>query len=298
VKDLSLIARAGEITAIVGESGSGKTITALSCLRLLPERNSRLSSGVIRLDEQDVLSMPKAELSKFRGKQVAMIFQEPMTSLNPVLRVGDQVAEVILNHQGVGRAEARQLVVSLLKEVGIPEPELRYRDYPHQLSGGLRQRIVIAMAIACQPKLIIADEPTTALDVTMQAQVMELLEKLSKDLGIAILLISHDIGLVASYAQYVYVMYAGRVVESGALPELLNSPQHPYTRGLKASVHQIGDQADRLYAIKGMVPNIGGIEQGCPFVERCDRQLPICPQMWPKMRRKPSGEIFCHNDDI
>lgn len=275
VKNLNLEVVEGEVLALVGESGCGKTVTALSVLRLLPS-DSPIEQGDIQLCGQDILAMSDNELHCIRGHNAAIIFQEPTSSLNPVFTVGYQVASAIRLHEGVSRLEARKRTVELFIRVGIPDPDKRLSDYPHQLSGGLQQRVMIAMALASHPKLLIADEPTTALDMTIQAQILELLRNLQCDLGMAILLITHDFGLVNELADRVAVMYAGTVVEQGTHLEVLSSPRHPYTLALMRAMPSRGRKGERLAEIEGQVPAPGNWPTGCRFAPRCDRVMPIC----------------------
>jgi peptide/nickel transport system ATP-binding protein len=268
----------GETLGIVGESGCGKTVTALSILRLIPEPPGHIRPGsFIEFEGRNLLTLTPAELRAVRGNRVAMVFQEPMTSLNPVFTVGDQIAEAAIVHQRLSRAAARARALEMLRLVGIPDPEERLDEYPHQLSGGMRQRVMIAMALVCHPQVLIADEPTTALDVTIQAQILELLEKLQAELGMAIMLITHDLGVVAGTADRVVVMYAGQVVETAPTPELFASAQHPYTAGLMASVPRLDRPAARLHSIPGNVPAATDWPAGCRF-------HPRCPYAWDKCR--------------
>ncbi|HYS20115.1 MAG TPA: ABC transporter ATP-binding protein, partial [Gemmatimonadales bacterium] len=269
----------GETLGLVGESGCGKTVTSLSILRLIPEPPGHIRPGsFIEFEGRNLLTLSPPELRVIRGNRIAMIFQEPMTSLNPVFTVGDQVAEAAIVHQRLSRRAARARALEMLRLVGIPDPEARLDDYPHQLSGGMRQRVMIAMALICHPQVLIADEPTTALDVTIQAQILELLERLQAELGMAVLLITHDLGIVAGSADRVVVMYAGQVVESASTPELFARPQHPYTEGLMASVPRLERPAmARLHTIPGSVPAATDWPSGCRF-------HPRCPYAWDKCR--------------
>jgi peptide/nickel transport system ATP-binding protein len=266
----------GGTLALVGESGCGKSVTALSILRLLPEPQAEVPSGRVEFEGEDLLGVDAARMRSIRGDRIAMIFQEPMSCLNPVYPVGDQIAEAILTHRVASPAEARAEAVALLDRVGISEPGRRVDEYPHQMSGGMRQRVMIAMALACDPMLLIADEPTTALDVTIQAQILELLARLQAELDMAILLITHDLGIVAELAQRVVVMYAGAVVEEAAVPDLFQRPRHPYTAGLLRSVPRLdaGDQA--LRPIAGSVPDALHLPGGCRFHPRCPFAIPRC----------------------
>jgi len=259
----------GKTLAIVGESGSGKSVHALSILGLLPMPPAKIVAGEILFRGQDLLKMPPARMRETRGNRIAMIFQEPMTSLNPVLRVGEQIAEAVILHQGKTKEQAWAKAVDLLKKVGIPHPEERARDFPHQFSGGMRQRAMIAIALSCEPDVLIADEPTTALDVTIQAQILELMKDLQREYKMAIILITHNIGVVAEMADDVVVMYAGRPVENAPVGDLFKNPQHPYTKGLLASVPSIYERKDRLEAIPGQPPDLAAGFVGCPFAPRC-----------------------------
>jgi oligopeptide/dipeptide ABC transporter ATP-binding protein len=266
----------GETLGIVGESGCGKTVTSLSILRLIPEPPGHIRPGsLIEFDGRNLLALPAPELRAIRGNQIAMIFQEPMTSLNPVFTVGDQIAEAAIIHQGLSRKAARDRAIEMLKLVGIPDPDERVDQYPHQLSGGMRQRVMIAMALICHPKVLIADEPTTALDVTIQAQILELLDRLQKEMGMGVLLITHDLGVVAGHTDRVVVMYAGEVVETATTTALFDRPTHPYTEGLLAAVPRIDAPRSRLHAIPGQVPAATAWPVGCRF-------HPRCPYAWDK----------------
>jgi len=268
----------GATLGIVGESGCGKSVMSLSIMGLLPSPPGRIERGSIEFDGRDLTKLPAQELRKLRGRQMAMIFQEPMSSLNPVFTVGEQIMEAIELHQGVSRAAARKRAIELLHMVGIPAPEERVDAYPHQLSGGMRQRVMIAIALSCDPKLLIADEPTTALDVTIQAQILELLDRLQRELGMSIILITHDLGVIASQVQDVLVMYAGRAVEQASTVQLFERPLHPYTRGLLRSVPSFGDNAtkSRLPTIAGVVPDLASLGIGCRFCARCDVAIERC----------------------
>jgi peptide/nickel transport system ATP-binding protein len=276
VDDVSFDLYPGETLGIVGESGCGKTVTSLSILRLVPEPPGHILPGsLIEFEGRNLLTLPAPALRAVRGNQIAMIFQEPMTSLNPVFTVGDQIAEAAIIHQHLARGAARTRAIEMLRLVGIPDPEERVDHYPHQLSGGMRQRVMIAMALICHPKVLIADEPTTALDVTIQAQILELLDRLQQELGMAVLLITHDLGVVAGHADRVVVMYAGRVVETATTQALFARPTHPYTEGLLAAVPRIDTPRARLHAIPGQVPAATGWPTGCRF-------HPRCPYAWDK----------------
>ncbi|HEY6859841.1 MAG TPA: ABC transporter ATP-binding protein [Pseudolabrys sp.] len=282
-----------ETLAIVGESGCGKSITALSLMRLVPDPPGRIAGGTVRLDGIDLLTLSEEAMRSVRGKDIAMIFQEPMTSLNPVLTIGSQIAEVLLLHEPLSRRQAWGKSIDMLELVRIPEPEQRAKEYPHQLSGGMRQRAMIAMALACNPKVLIADEPTTALDVTIQAQIIDIILDLQRKLGTAMILITHDLGVVAETAQRVIVMYAGRKVEEALVEELFSRPQHPYTHGLMASIPRLTlmrgeeeDTAARLQEIPGMVPALTDLPEGCVFAPRCAYAEGRCRQTYPAYEEK------------
>ena len=294
VDGVSLTVERGETLCVVGESGCGKSVTALSIARLLPEPPSRVAGGRIELDGQSVLDLSPGDLRRLRGGTVSYVFQEPGAALNPVFRVGAQILETLRIHRPERATRAE--VVRLLAEVGIPDPERRARNYPHELSGGMQQRVMIAMAIATQPKLLIADEPTTALDVTIQAQILDLLKDLKRRLGMAILLITHNLGLVGDIADRVVVMYAGQVIESGPATALLQSPLHPYTRALLQSVPELGQSRDRLQAIPGTVPQPGQWPAGCRFAPRCPMAQPTCHRAAPPLTAghfDPARQVRC-----
>jgi len=279
--------KAGEILAIVGESGCGKTVGALSILRLIPEPPGKIESGSITFNSRDLLQLDVKELQQVRGKDIAMIFQDPMTSLNPVLTLGDQIMEPILRHTSLTKKEAWEKAVAGLRSVEIPSPEEKMDQYPHQLSGGMRQRVMIGMALSCSPKILIADEPTTALDVLIQAQIMDLLRHLQEQTGMSILLITHDLGMVTEIAQRVIVMYAGEIVESGPAKELFQTPLHPYTLGLKNSVPKLGQKREsgkRLVEIPGNVPSLNKLPSGCAFHPRCPSVMERCKSEKPVLR--------------
>ncbi|MFI5011598.1 MAG: ABC transporter ATP-binding protein [Hyphomicrobiales bacterium] len=279
VRDLSLALDGGETLCLVGESGSGKSMTALAVMGLVPAPTGAIRGGSIRLAGEELVGADPERLRRIRGKEIAMIFQEPMTALNPVFSIGEQIAETLVAHEGLGRAAALRQAVELIAAVGIPAPERRIREYPHQLSGGMRQRAMIAMALACRPKLVIADEPTTALDVTVQAQILDLLKDIQRRFGTAILLITHDMGVVAEVADRVAVMYAGRKVEEGRAADVLERPVHPYTRALIACAPRltVGDgERELLEEIPGIVPSMLSLPPGCAFEPRCRDALPRC----------------------
>ncbi len=266
----------GQTLAIVGESGSGKSVHALSILGLLSTSSARIVGGEILFHGKDLLKMSAAEIRAIRGNRIAMIFQEPMTSLNPVLTIGDQIAEALILHKRLSASAALDKAVSLLKKVGIPNPETRIRDYPHQFSGGMRQRVMIAMALSCDPDILIADEPTTALDVTIQAQILELISSLQHEMKMSVILITHNIGVVAGMADDVIVMYAGRAVEHAKVSELFAQPKHPYTRGLLASIPSINEKKEHLATISGQPPDLSQHFVACPFVPRCPSRMARC----------------------
>ncbi|HME28764.1 MAG TPA: ABC transporter ATP-binding protein [Pseudolabrys sp.] len=285
-----------ETLAIVGESGCGKSIAALSLMQLVPDPPGRIAGGAVKLAGTDLLALDEETMRDVRGKDIAMIFQEPMTSLNPVLTIGSQIAEAVLLHEKVGRAQAWAKAIEMLRITRIPEPEQRAKEYPHQLSGGMRQRAMIAMALACNPKVLIADEPTTALDVTIQAQILDLILDLQRKLGTAVILITHDLGVVAEMAQRVIVMYAGRKVEEAPVEELFARPQHPYTHGLMASIPRLSlmrgeaeNNSDRLQEIPGMVPALSNLPAGCVFAPRCAHADYRCRNQYPDYEEKRPG---------
>ena len=280
---VSFDVRPGGCLGIVGESGSGKSVTALSIMRLLPRGRGEIAEGTIRFDGQDLLSLPEARMREIRGRDIAMIFQEPMTSLNPVFTAGHQISEAGMLHQGLTRAQAWDRAVELLELVGIPNPKGRAEQYPHELSGGMRQRVMIAMALCCDPKVLIADEPTTALDVTVQAQILDLLQDLRERLGTAIIMITHDLGVIAEVADDVVVMYAGQIVETGSVERLFERPGHPYTHGLLQSIPRFGEDQERLHQIPGSVPSPLAWPTGCRFNPRCEMVRDICREAPPPM---------------
>ena len=293
----------GETLAVVGESGCGKSVTALSVLRLVPSPPGRVVSGEVRFAGRDLLALSEAEMRDIRGNEISMIFQEPMTSLNPVMTIGRQIGEILVQHQGVSRAEARSRAVEMLRVVHIPEPQRRILQYPHELSGGMRQRVMIAMALACNPKLLIADEPTTALDVTIQAQILDLMRELKQKIDTAIVLITHDLGVVAEMAQRVVVMYAGRKAEEAPVKALFRRPLHPYTKGLLGSVPRLGvasSQAPpRLVEIPGTVPSLKEPIPGCLFAARCGFATEICRRETPLFEEKEAGHFAaCFHVDM
>ena len=295
VEDLSLQLAAGETLGLVGESGCGKSVTAQTIMRLLPSPPSRIEAGRIMFEGEDLAVLPASRMRRIRGDRIGMIFQEPMTSLNPTQRVGNQVAEVLRLHRGMGNSEAKALAIGALTKVGIGNAERRYMQYPHELSGGLRQRVMIAMAIVCGPKLLIADEPTTALDVTIQAQIIELLKAVQEDLGLSILMITHDLGIVAQMCRSVVIMYAGRVVECGLTAETFAFPRHPYTAGLIRSSPRSARKGERLTTIPGLVPPPGMRSRGCSFAARCPRVLARCRSEVPPLSPLAGRLVACWN---
>jgi oligopeptide transport system ATP-binding protein len=282
VRGVSFDLRRGETLAIVGESGSGKTVTAKSLLRLLPEANTRIKGGEAIFEGEDILKLSDQRMQKIRGEKIAMVFQDPMTSLDPTMKIGPQITESLKKHLGLSGQKARERAVELLTLVGIPNPGDRVKQYPHQFSGGMRQRVVIAIALACDPQILIADEPTTALDVTIQAQILELLRELQQNLGMSVILITHDLGVVAHTAHRVAVMYAGKVVETGTLREIFYDPQMPYTWGLLSSIPlPTADRSQELIPIPGSPPDMADPPKGCPFTPRCPYAMRICAEEMP-----------------
>jgi len=295
VNGVSFEVREGETLGIVGESGCGKSVTAFSIMRLIPSPPGKIVEGAVRLRGRDLLGISDNEMRLLRGNQISMIFQEPMTALNPVYTVGDQIMEAVRLHQKVGRREARKRAVEMLEHVGIPSPEQRVGEYPHQLSGGMRQRVMIAMALSCNPSILIADEPTTALDVTIQAQILDLLKKLQREMGMAIILITHDLGVIAETADNVAVMYAGRVVEQAPVNELFANPQHPYTIGLLESIPKAHERKERLAVIPGTVPPPTAFPQGCAFHPRCPFIVDECRREIPPLESSTRDHLVrCH----
>lgn len=306
VRHVSFTLKKGETLGIVGESGSGKSVTALSILQLLAKNTSNVKSGEIILDDRDLLSLTKKQMQAVRGNEISMIFQEPMTSLNPLLRIGRQVSEVFRKHLDVSAAEAKQMSIEILRKVGLRDPERRYSEFPYQISGGMRQRVMIAIALACHPKLLIADEPTTALDVTIQAQILDLIQQLKDESNMSVIMITHDLGVVAEMIDQVVVMYAGQVVETGDVHEIFETPSHPYTKALIEAVPKLGSrtksgQRSRLAEIPGTVPNLLTMPEGCAFAERCAYAQPKCHQQEPDLstiaeRRSVRCHFSLHNE--
>ncbi|HKX08192.1 MAG TPA: ABC transporter ATP-binding protein [Stellaceae bacterium] len=289
VDDVGFEVAEGEVLGIVGESGSGKSVTALSIMGLLPKPPARVASGSIKFQGAELLELSEREMQCVRGPVIGMVFQEPMTSLNPVFPIGDQLMETVRVHERVGKVAQRERAIAMLTKVGIAEPARRLRDYPHQLSGGMRQRVMIAMALACNPKLLIADEPTTALDVTIQQQILELLLDLREELGMGIIIITHNMGVVAEMADRVIVMYAGRIVERAPVAELFERPVHPYTRGLLESIPTLADERDRLRTIPGTLPNPAALPRGCRFEPRCQWRIETCAGAVPPLEPLRQG---------
>lgn len=293
VNNLELLLNENETLGIVGESGSGKSVTSLSIMGLLDESTSSVSGRAL-FKGTDLVAMKEKEKQQFRGNHLAMIFQEPMTSLNPLHKCGNQIIESMLIHTDCSKAEAKEKAIELLKLVGIPAPEQRFNEYPHQMSGGMRQRVMIAMALACDPQLLIADEPTTALDVTIQAQILEVLKELRDRLKMGIILITHDLGVVSEVCDRVIVMYTGKVVEEGLIREILDDPKHPYTEGLIAAIPAINDQKGELSSIEGVVPQLDDMPKGCSFHPRCPYAMPICKEKRPTITTiEHGGKVRC-----
>lgn len=294
VDGVDFFVRRGETLGLVGESGCGKSVTALSIMRLIQQPPGRIERGQILFENQDLMTMSEEHMRQIRGNHISMIFQEPMTSLNPVFRVGDQIAEAIRLHQGLPKGTAMERAVEMLQKVGIPDPETRVKEYPHQMSGGMRQRVMIAMALSCNPKMMIADEPTTALDVTIQAQILDLMNKLKEDFGASILLITHDLGVIADMAQSVAVMYTGKIVEYADVVELFTRPKHPYTLALMESIPKMDEPVPEdmmLQTIPGIVPSLLDLPTGCSFRERCSQGLDLCGKKDPPLIEIEPGHL-------
>lgn len=276
IRGVNFYLKKGETLGVVGESGSGKSVTSLAVMGLLPPKTSRIASGKITYDGKDLTTFSDRQFQKIRGNDISMIFQEPMTSLNPVFTIGQQLSEPLRQHKNMNKQQMEEAIINVLKQVGIPRAEQIIHEYPHQLSGGMRQRVMISMALLCEPKLMIADEPTTALDVTIQAQILELMKKIREETDMSLLLITHDLGVVAEMCDRVVVMYAGEVVEMASTKELFDDPRHPYTQGLIQSLPSNNDRKDRLYSIRGQVPKPGEITKGCIFANRCPLAFDKC----------------------
>ncbi len=295
VDGISFEVKRGETLGIVGESGSGKTVANLSLMRLIPEPPGKFISGSVIFNEQNVLTLTKPELRELRGKRIAMVFQDPMTSLNPFMRVSKQLMEVTQLHLGYSKERARQHAIKMLEHVGIPDAHQRVDSYPHEFSGGMRQRVMIAMALSCQPELLIADEPTTALDVTIQAQILELIKRLKSETGASVILITHDLGVVAGMTDHVIVMYAGKVFERAPTKELFEKPGNPYTRALLRSVPDPTNEQESLYQIPGQPPDLAHLSAGCPFAPRCERAEEICVREYPPfVQLTADHRSLCH----
>ena len=285
----------GTTLGLVGESGCGKSVTCLSILRLIQSPPGRIAGGEILYKGRNLLELPEKDMERIRGNEISMVFQEPMTSLNPVFTIGDQIKEAIMLHQKKDSAEAQGLTIKILEKVGIPSPEVRINDYPHQMSGGMKQRVMIAMALSCNPEILIADEPTTALDVTIQAQILELMQSLQDEFGMSILMVTHDLGLVASMASHVAIMYASGIVEYGPVQEIFDDPRHPYTLGLFTSIPAIGKRSDSLYVIPGDVPDPLAFPEGCKFQPRCIFAEEICRKHEPLLKEiNRDHKTACH----
>jgi peptide/nickel transport system ATP-binding protein len=290
--DVSFSIAPGEVLGVVGESGAGKSITGMAVIRLL-EPPGRITAGEVRLEGRRIDNLPPEEMRKLRGRRIGVVFQDPLTSLNPLYTIGRQLEETILTHLPMNKAQARARALDLLREVGITAPEARFAHYPHQFSGGMRQRVVIALALAAEPKLIIADEPTTALDVSIQAQIITLLQRLAREHGAAVMLITHDMGVIAETAHRVAVMYAGRVVEIGAVRDVIHSPQHPYTVGLMGSIPKVGSRKGKLVQIDGAMPRLNAIPPGCAFNPRCPRRFDRCVAERPDLMSAGPSRAAC-----
>jgi len=294
VDGISFGVEKGTTLGVVGESGCGKSVTALSIMRLVSNPPGKIIDGSIWFNGEDLIGKTEAGMREVRGNQISMIYQEPMTSFNPVYTIGDQISEAIIRHKKISNSKARKESVKLLTQVGIPAPEKRYDNYPHQLSGGMRQRAMIAMALSCSPELLIADEPTTALDVTIQAQILELLSRLKNERDMTIIIITHDLGVVAEFADNVIVMYAGKIVEEASTRDIFKSPQHPYTKGLLASIPRLDMETERLAAIEGNVPSGLNLPSGCPFHNRCGEKMEVCESVAPVLKTvAPGHNVRC-----
>ncbi len=291
VNDVSFEVDEGQTLGLVGESGCGKSVTSLSIMKLIPTPPGKIISGQILFNGEDIVNISEKDMHQIRGNKIAMIFQEPMTALNPVFTVGHQISEVFTLHQKISKREAKDITIELLKTVGIPEPEKRFHQYPFELSGGMRQRVMIAMALTCNPKLLIADEPTTALDVTIQAQILELIKEMQKKFNSAVILITHDLAVIAETVDYVAVMYAGVIVEKTEVKRLFKNPMHPYTIGLLNSIPILGQRGKELQEIPGRVPNLIDLPKGCYFADRCNRRMQICTQQEVELKEVEPGHF-------
>ncbi len=294
VDNVSFTVGNGEILGLVGESGCGKSMTSMSIMRLLPKKQASVSGEII-FDGQDLLSLSEKEMNNIRGNKIAMIFQDVMTSLNPLMTIGKQIMEPMMVHKRMSAAEAKAEAIRLLEAVGIPMPEKRVNEYPNSLSGGMRQRVMIAIALSCRPQLLIADEPTTALDVTIQAQILELTKKIRKEYGTSIIMISHDLGVISEMCDRAAVMYCGNIVEEGTIDSIFNNPQHPYTKGLLKSIPSLDKQVDELYSIPGVVPPLYNLPEGCKFADRCEFACEQCRQALPqRVEIEPNHCVMCN----
>jgi len=293
IEDVTFSMKEGDVLGIVGESGCGKSMTALSILRLLPSPPVYVTGGEILYRGEDLIKLDVHRLREIRGNRISMIFQEPMTSLNPVYTIGKQIMEAILLHQESSKKEAKQKAIAMLQMVGIPSPQQAMKEFPHQMSGGMRQRAMIAMALSCQPDLLIADEPTTALDVTIQAQILDELRKLQNEMQMSIIMITHDLGVVADIAQRVVVMYAGKIVEQANVKDIFVNPLHPYTMGLLESIPQLNQSVERLHVIKGMVPDLSRMPRGCRFFPRCSKSMACCKEEEPDLIDVQGHQVRC-----
>ncbi len=294
VDDVSFQLMPGQTLGIVGESGCGKSVTSLSIMQLLPKKFGRIEAGSsIKLAGDELIGKSRRQMCQIRGKEIAMIFQDSLTSLNPVMTIGRQMSETFLIHEQISREEALKRSLEMLRKVGIPAPEERIKEYPHQLSGGMRQRVLIAMALSCRPEVLIADEPTTALDVTIQAQILELMKELKRTTNTSIILITHDMGVVAEMADYIMVMYAGKVMEQSDAPSLFREPLHPYTQGLLASIPRLDTDVEELYSIPGSVPSLSEMPTGCRFCDRCEKATERCRREAPELYTVGQGKVRC-----
>lgn len=299
VDGVSFSIKEGETFGLVGESGCGKSVTALSIIRLIPDPPGKIIDGKVYLEGEDLVKKSEREMQKIRGNKISMIFQEPMTSLDPVFTIGSELMEVIQLHQGLDKEEARKKAIEMLRVVGIPEPEKRMKEYPHQLSGGMRQRAMIAMALSCNPQLLIADEPTTALDVTIQAQILRLMDQLKEDFSAAVLLITHDLGVIAETCKNVAVMYAGKIVEYGSVEDIFENPLHPYTAGLNKAIPRLDIDTERLQIIEGNVPNLIDLPPGCKFYPRCPYAMDICTKEEPPLKKREGNHLTrCYLEEL
>ena len=294
IDEISFHVNPGETVAIVGESGCGKSVSSLAVMGLVPSPPGKIASGSIQFKGKELVGLKEKEYRRVRGNDISMIFQEPMTALNPVLKIGTQMVDVIRLHSNLNKVNARQRAIEMLETVGIPSPETRIDEYPHQLSGGMRQRVMIAMALSCGPDLLLADEPTTALDVTIQAQVMEEMVRLQKEFNMAVVLVTHDLGVVAESCQRVIVMYCGQIIEQAPVEQIFASPKHPYTKGLLQSIPVVRDKKiPRLPTIEGMVPDLANLPKGCRFADRCDRVIDLCRESRPQLSKGETHQVAC-----